>query len=57
MAESFFVGQTVYWGDWHREEGLGPQRAARAVATASSLCSVYGGLKVLNNQLVAYLVA
>ena len=39
MAESFFVGQTVYWGDWQREEGLDSLRAVRAVATASSLCN------------------
>lgn len=29
MVPSFFVSHTFFWGDWHRDETLGPERAAR----------------------------
>lgn len=37
MTPSFFVGHTFYWGDWHREETLGPIRADRISPTRSAL--------------------
>jgi len=27
LTPSFFVGHTFYWGDWHRQRGLGAERA------------------------------
>ena len=29
ITPSFFIGHTFFWGDWHRDETLGPQRAQR----------------------------
>jgi len=29
MVPSFFTAHTYYWGDWHADETLGPERAAR----------------------------
>lgn len=29
VIPSFFVAHTYYWGDWHRDSVLGPERAAR----------------------------
>lgn len=29
MIPSFFVSHVFYWGDWHRDSVLGPERAAR----------------------------
>lgn len=37
IRPSFFVGHTYYWGDWHREETLGPERADRISPTRSAL--------------------
>lgn len=37
IAPSFFVGHTFYWGDWHREETLGPVRADRISPTRSAI--------------------
>lgn len=37
MTPSFFVGHTFYWGDWHREETLGPIRADRISPTRSAI--------------------
>jgi len=37
MTASFFVGHTFYWGDWHREETLGPVRADRISPTRSAV--------------------
>jgi hypothetical protein len=37
IIPSFFSMQTFYWGDWHREETLGEQRARRISPTASTL--------------------
>lgn len=37
MTASFFVGHVFYWGDWHREETLGPVRADRISPTRSAL--------------------
>lgn len=37
ITPSFFVGHTFYWGDWHREETLGPVRADRISPTRSAL--------------------
>jgi predicted amidohydrolase YtcJ len=37
MTPSFFVGHTFYWGDWHREETLGPLRADRISPTRSAI--------------------
>jgi predicted amidohydrolase YtcJ len=37
ITASFFVGHTYYWGDWHRDETLGPERAARISPTRSAL--------------------
>lgn len=37
ITPSFFVGHTYYWGDWHRDETLGPERAARISPTRSAL--------------------
>jgi predicted amidohydrolase YtcJ len=34
---SFFIGHTFYWGDWHRDSVLGPERAARISPMASAL--------------------
>lgn len=28
LTPSFFTSHTYYWGDWHREQSLGPERAA-----------------------------
>ncbi len=37
IVPSFFSMHTYYWGDWHRDETLGPERAARISPTASAL--------------------
>lgn len=37
IRASFFVGHTFYWGDWHREETLGPIRADRISPTRSAI--------------------
>lgn len=29
IIPTFFVAHTFYWGDWHRDETLGPERAER----------------------------
>lgn len=34
---SFFAEHTYYWGDWHRSETLGPERAAYISPTADAL--------------------
>ena len=36
MMASFFVTHTFYWGDWHRDSVMGPERAARISPTASA---------------------
>lgn len=33
LTPSFFVSHTYYWGDWHRQESLGPIRAANISPT------------------------
>ena len=33
---SFFAEHTYYWGDWHRDETLGPERAAFISPTAAA---------------------
>lgn len=33
LTPSFFVAHTYYWGDWHRQESLGPVRAANISPT------------------------
>lgn len=33
LSPSFFVTHTYYWGDWHRQESLGPSRAANISPT------------------------
>lgn len=37
IIPSFFSMHTYYWGDWHWEETLGPERAARISPTRSAL--------------------
>ena len=37
IMPSFFIGHTFYWGDWHRDSVLGPERAARISPMASAL--------------------
>lgn len=37
MIPSFFVGHTLFWGDWHRDEVLGLPRADRISPTRSAL--------------------
>ena len=37
MIPSFFSMHTYYWGDWHREETLGEERAQRISPTGSAL--------------------
>ena len=37
MIPSFFSAHPYYWGDWHRDSVLGPERAARISATRSAL--------------------
>jgi predicted amidohydrolase YtcJ len=34
---TFFAEHTFYWGDWHRDETLGPKRAAFISPTAAAL--------------------
>lgn len=36
---TFFAEHTYYWGDWHRDETLGPARAAFISPTASALAA------------------
>jgi len=36
MLPSFFAAHTFYWGDWHRDSVLGPERAARISPTRSA---------------------
>ena len=37
VLASFFVAHTFYWGDWHRDAVLGPERAGRISPAASAL--------------------
>ena len=37
IIPSFFGMHTYYWGDWHRDSVLGPERAARISPAASAL--------------------
>jgi predicted amidohydrolase YtcJ len=37
ITPSFFTMHTFYWGDWHRDEVLGKERAYRISPTASAL--------------------
>lgn len=37
MRPSFFVAHTYYWGDWHRDETLGPVRAERISPARSAI--------------------
>lgn len=37
IMPSFFTIHTFYWGDWHRDETLGKERAYRISPTASAL--------------------
>lgn len=37
ILPSYFSAHTFYWGDWHRDSVLGPQRAARISPTASTV--------------------
>lgn len=37
IMPSFFSMQTYYWGDWHRDETLGMERAYRISPTVSAL--------------------
>lgn len=36
IIPSFFSAHVFYWGDWHRDSVLGPQRAARISPTADA---------------------
>ena len=36
IVPSFFVSHVFFWGDWHRDSVLGPERAVRISATASA---------------------
>jgi predicted amidohydrolase YtcJ len=36
IVPSFFSAHVFYWGDWHRDSVLGPQRAARISPTADA---------------------
>jgi predicted amidohydrolase YtcJ len=36
VTPSYFVSHTFFWGDWHRDSVLGPERAARISPAASS---------------------
>ncbi|MEQ8858992.1 MAG: amidohydrolase family protein [Pseudomonadales bacterium] len=37
ILPSYFSAHTFYWGDWHRDSVLGPERAARISPTATTL--------------------
>lgn len=37
IVPSYFSAHAFYWGDWHRDSVLGPERAARISPTASTL--------------------
>ena len=37
VTPSYFSAHTFYWGDWHRDSVLGPQRAARISPTRATL--------------------
>ena len=37
ITPSYFSAHTFYWGDWHRDSVLGPQRAARISPTRATL--------------------
>jgi len=37
IIPSYFVSHTYFWGDWHRDSVLGPQRAARISPVKTSL--------------------
>jgi predicted amidohydrolase YtcJ len=37
IVPSFFSAHTFYWGDWHRESVLGPERADRISPTRSAV--------------------
>ena len=37
VLPSFFSAHTFYWGDWHRDSVLGPERAANISPTRSAL--------------------
>ncbi|WP_339865314.1 amidohydrolase [Paremcibacter congregatus] len=36
IIPSFFAAHSFYWGDWHRDEVLGPERAARISPMATA---------------------
>lgn len=36
MIPSFYAAHTFYWGDWHRDSVLGPERAARISPTGTA---------------------
>jgi len=37
IIPSFFISHTFFWGDWHRDSVLGPERAVRISPAASAL--------------------
>lgn len=37
IMPSYFSAHTFYWGDWHRDSVLGPERGARISPTASTV--------------------
>ena len=37
VIPSFFGAHAYYWGDWHREETLGPERAVQISPAASAI--------------------
>lgn len=37
MMPSYFVAHTFYWGDWHRDSVLGPERSGRISPLASTV--------------------
>lgn len=37
MMPSYFVAHTFYWGDWHRDSVLGPERGSRISPLATTL--------------------
>jgi predicted amidohydrolase YtcJ len=37
LVPSFFVSHTFFWGDWHRDSVLGPERAARISPVRSAI--------------------
>jgi hypothetical protein len=47
IIPSFFTMHTYYWGDWHRDETLGPERAMRISPLKSALDR---GMKFTNHH-------